>query len=108
MNIRTLFVADMQKRQYITVDYCPTDEMILDLFTTPAGRAKLCHLRNIIMNISDYEYGPVDMDKLMTVHNKNMFKRFGLVLEGSLSDSHNMDEHNFSKDKHLAEVRSQV
>ena len=70
MNIRTLFVADMQKRQYITVDYCPTDEMILDLFTTPAGRAKLCHLRNIIMNISDYEYGPVDMDKLMTVHNK--------------------------------------
>ena len=82
--------------------------MILDLFTKPAIGAKFYHLRNIIMKISHYEYGPVDMDELMTIHNVRMLKRFDLVLEGPIADSHKKDGHNFSKDKNLTELRSQV
>ena len=75
MNIRYFFVGDVAKRQYITINYCPTDEMIGDFFTKPVGGAKFRRFRNIIMNISHDEYGPVDVDALMIVHNEKMQKR---------------------------------
>ena len=81
MIIRYSFVADVQKHRHSTIDYCPTNEIIDDFFTKPLGRAKFCHFRIIIMNISHDEYGPVDMDQLITIHNKKMLKRFDLVLE---------------------------
>jgi hypothetical protein len=40
MNIRYFFVADVLKRNHITIEYCPTDEMIRDFFTKPLGGAK--------------------------------------------------------------------
>ena len=74
MNIRYFFVGDVAKRQHITIEYCPTDEMIGDFFTKPLGGAKFRRFRNIIMNISHDEYGPVDVDALMVVHNEKMQK----------------------------------
>ena len=40
MNIRYFFVSDCQQRGHVMLWYCPTDEMIGDLFTKPLGRAK--------------------------------------------------------------------
>ena len=37
-NSRYLFVRNMQKRQHITIEYCPTDEMIGDFFFHKACR----------------------------------------------------------------------
>ena len=51
MNIGFFFVADVQKRQHITIDYCPTDEIISDFFIKPVGEAKFVAFRNIIMNV---------------------------------------------------------
>jgi hypothetical protein len=108
MNIRYFFVADVQKRQHITIDYCPTDEMIGDFFTKPVGGSKFRRFRNIIMNISHDEHGPVDVDELMIIHNEKMLKRFDMVLEGSILDSYRTDEHHISKEhKTSADVSSQ-
>ena len=63
MNIRYLFVADVQKRQHITIEYCPIDEMIGNFFTEFVGGAKFRRFRNIIMNVSRDEYGLVDLEK---------------------------------------------
>ena len=66
-----------------TIEYCPTDEMIGNFFTKPVGGARFRHFRNIIMHVSHDKYGPVDVDKLMAVHNETMEKRFDMVLEGT-------------------------
>ncbi len=76
MNIRYFFVADVQERKQITTEYCPTDEMIGDIFTKPLGGSKFRRFRNIIMNIEQDEHGPVDVDELMAIHHKNMQRRF--------------------------------
>jgi len=75
MNIRYFFVADVLKRKHIIITHCPTDEMIGDFFTKPVGGAKFRRFRNIIMNISHDEYGPVDVDALMAIHNEKMLRR---------------------------------
>ena len=106
MNIRYFFVADVHKRQYITIEYFPTDEMIGNFFTKPLGGAKFRRFRNIIMNVSHDEYGPVNVDESMLIHNKKMTKRFDMILEGAIADNYEMDEHNISKEKNLVELSS--
>jgi hypothetical protein len=68
MNIRYFFVADCQERNQIILTYCPTDEMIGDFFTKPLGGAKFRRFQNIIMNCDVDEYGPVNIDELMSRH----------------------------------------
>ena len=75
MNIRYFFVADVIARNHIILEYCPTDEMIGDFFTKPVGGAKFRRFRNIIMNISHDEFGPVDVDELMALHNEKIQRR---------------------------------
>jgi len=75
MNIRYFFVADVQERKQIILEYCPTDEMIGDFFTKPLQGAKFRRFRNIIMNITHDEYGPVDIDELMKLHHERIQKR---------------------------------
>ena len=75
VNIHYFFVGNVTKRQHVTIDYYPTDEMIGDFFTKLVGGGKFRRFRNIIMNISHDEYGPVDVDALMVVHNEKMQKK---------------------------------
>ena len=72
MNIRYFFVADVQERKQIVMEYCPTDEMIGDFFTKPLQGAKFRRFRNIIMNITEDENGPVNIDEIMEIHYKKM------------------------------------
>ena len=65
MNVRYFFVADVSNRGHITLEYCPTDEMIEDFFTKPLTGAKFRRFRNIIMNCDFDEDGPVDVDDLV-------------------------------------------
>ena len=59
--------------------------------------------KKIITNISHYEYRPVDVDNLIAIHNEKMVKRFDVVLEGSIADNYEMDEHISSKEHNPAE-----
>ena len=95
MNVRYFFVADVQKRNHITITHCPTDEMIGDFFTKPVGGAKYRRFRNIIMNISQDEYGPVDVDALTTLHNEKLHKK------SEMEASHCNDEPTISKSSHV-------
>ena len=72
---------DVQKPQHSPIDYCPTDEIISDFLTKSAGEAKFRSFRNSIMNSSNDEYGPVEVNELMVIHNEKMFKRFDMVLK---------------------------
>ena len=98
MNVRYFFVVNVQKRQHIVIEYCPTDEMIGDFFTKPVGGAKFRCFRNIIMNVSHDEYGPVDVDKLMAIHNEKMEKGFIVVLKGTAVDRYEIDGHIIRKE----------
>jgi hypothetical protein len=42
------------------------------LLTKPLGGAKFLRFRNIIMNCSQDDYGPVDMDALMAAHHRTI------------------------------------
>ena len=90
MNIRYFFVSDCVKRGHIIIRYCPTDDMNGDFFTKPLKGSKFRRFRNIIMNCSYDEYGPVNMDKIRmptasnkqenmdddsNAHSKNRYKK---------------------------------
>ena len=85
-NIRYFFVADVAKHKHITLQYCPTDEMIGYFFTKPLGSAKFRRFRNIIMNCSFDDHGPVDVDALMKVHEEKMNKRISAAITKVGSD----------------------
>ena len=72
MNVRYFFVLDIQKRGHVIVKHCPTDKMIGDFFTKPLGGAKFRRFRNIIMNCDYDNFGPVDVDALMTEHHERI------------------------------------
>ena len=58
------------------------------------------------MNVSHDEYGPIDLDKLMAIHNEETEKRFDMVLKRSITDRYEMDEHLISKEENTAELSS--
>ena len=89
MNIRYFFVADVQQRKHITIEYCPTDEMIGDFFTKPLGGGKFRRFRNIIMNVDRDKYGVVDMDALMGIHHAKMMRR--MDAEGKYIDNEKIE-----------------
>ncbi len=43
----------MIKRDEVTVEYCPTDEMTADFMTKPTVGQKFTKFRNRIMNMND-------------------------------------------------------
>ena len=44
MNIIYFFVVDVQKRQHIMIDYCPTDEINSDFFTKLLGTLAMVNI----------------------------------------------------------------
>ena len=70
MTTKYFFVGDVQKRQHTTLECGQTDETISNFLTKPVGGAKFRRFCSIIMNVSHDEYGPVDVDELMAIHNK--------------------------------------
>ena len=80
------------KRNHITIEYCPTDEMIGDFFTKPLGGAKFCRFLNIIMNLSHDEHGPVQLDEIMQIHQLKMERRMdhdGRYMENNTAGEEN-------------------
>ena len=54
INIRYFFVtADRIQSKEVTVEYCPTDEMLADMFTKPLQGITFHHFHAAILNLSD-------------------------------------------------------
>ena len=49
LNIRYFFVTDQIEKDLLTVEYCPTGEMVADYFTKPLQGAQFKKFRNLIM-----------------------------------------------------------
>ena len=52
------FVADVLRRKHLTIEYCPTDEMIGNFFTKPLEPSRFFSLRNVIMNYTPTRASP--------------------------------------------------
>ena len=53
INIRYFFITDRVKNGELTVEYCPTDEMLGDFFTKPLQGAKFFDFRNKVLNLQE-------------------------------------------------------
>ena len=51
INIRYYFIKDNIKRKELTVEYCPTDDMLADFFTKPLQGEKFRKFRRRIMHL---------------------------------------------------------
>jgi hypothetical protein len=51
INIRYFFVTDRIAAKEVSVEYCPTGEMIADFFTKPLQGSPFLKFRNFIMNV---------------------------------------------------------
>ena len=49
LNIRYFFLTDQAAKGNLSIDYCPTDEMIGDFFTKPLQGAKFLKFKKMIM-----------------------------------------------------------
>jgi len=49
-------ITDKVKKGEITIDYCPTEDMLADYFTKPLQGSLFRRLRNTIMGVTDSEY----------------------------------------------------
>jgi hypothetical protein len=56
INIRYFLITDKIKRGEVTVEYCPTEEMLADYFTKPLQGSLFKKLRNAILGITDADY----------------------------------------------------
>ena len=56
INIRYFFITDRVKKGEVSIEYCPTDDMIADYFTKPLQGSKFRKFRNTILGIDEKEY----------------------------------------------------
>jgi hypothetical protein len=55
INIRYFFVADRVASKEVSIQYCPTGEMVADFFMKPLQGALFQKFRNFIMNVGSKE-----------------------------------------------------
>ena len=55
INIRYFFIKDRHDKKELTIEYCPTDEMIRDFFTKPLQGKKFQKFRKAIMGLEEEE-----------------------------------------------------
>ena len=71
LNIRYFFITDRIHAKEVKVAYCPTNEMLADLFTKPLQGALFRRLRNNITNIQEVQY---DSSVLLTQNHRSVLK----------------------------------
>ena len=51
INVRHFFIKDRHEKKEVSIEYCPTDEMIGDYFTKPLQGRKFKKFRKLIMGL---------------------------------------------------------
>jgi hypothetical protein len=65
INIRYFFVKDRIASGEVTVEYCPTGEMVADFFTKPLQGILFKKFRNFIMNVDPSATSPQDQRSVL-------------------------------------------
>ena len=50
-DIKLFYITDLISRDEVSVEYCPSDDMIADYMSKPLMGAKFKEFRNLIMNL---------------------------------------------------------
>jgi hypothetical protein len=53
LNVRYFFITDRINNRDLSVEYCPTEEMVADFFTKPLQGKLFVKFRNLIMNLKE-------------------------------------------------------
>ena len=53
IDMRYFFITDRIEKQEVSVEYCPTEDMIGDFFTKPLQGAQFRKFRALILNLDD-------------------------------------------------------
>ena len=53
LNIRYFFITNLINKGDLHIEYCPTDNMVVDFFTKPLQGKKILQFRKLIMNLQD-------------------------------------------------------
>ena len=56
INIRYFTITDRVKKGEVTIEYCPTGDMIGDYFTKPLQGSLFKRLRNLVMGVSEADF----------------------------------------------------
>jgi hypothetical protein len=68
LNIRYYFITDRIAQKELTVEYCPTKEMLADYFTKPLTGALFTKLRDQVMNIDPSHTEASDRRSVLGMH----------------------------------------
>jgi hypothetical protein len=68
LNIRYFFITDRIASEELTVEYCPTKEMLADFFTKPLQGALFRKLRDAIMNVDPGFETALDRRSVLGMH----------------------------------------
>jgi hypothetical protein len=73
-DIKYFYVTDLVGRNEVTIEYCSTDDMIVDYNTKPVGGCKFALFCNRIMNLSNKRHCIVQQECVGRTENKRKVK----------------------------------
>jgi hypothetical protein len=68
LDIRYFFITDRVANKELTIEYCPTEEMIADFFTKPLQGSLFRRLRDVIMNIDQEQTTAPDQRSVLQIN----------------------------------------
>jgi hypothetical protein len=60
INIRYFFIADCIQKGQVNVEYCPTEDMVADIFTKPLQGSAFKKFRDAVLNVPDSSFDSYD------------------------------------------------
>jgi hypothetical protein len=88
IDIRYFFIKDVLRRENISLEYCPTEEMIGDFYTKPLQGALFRKMRSFIMGHSDSLNEERVENNTISDKNKTRLTRSNLDHDSEVNESH--------------------
>jgi len=83
MHIRYFFITGKVKQKELTIEYCPTDQMLADIHTKPLQGSKFYNFRKQLLNLTDTQHKSVTptIAALPTADKENCSSQASIVQE---------------------------
>jgi Reverse transcriptase (RNA-dependent DNA polymerase)/Zinc knuckle len=84
LNIRYFFITDRVANKDLTIEYCPTEQMIADFFTKPLQGSLFRRLRDLVMNVDPEQPAAPDQRSVLQINH-------GATSVGGIDDGNHGD-----------------
>jgi Reverse transcriptase (RNA-dependent DNA polymerase)/Zinc knuckle len=68
LNIRYFFITDRVGKKELTIEYCPTEQMVADFFTKPLQGALFRRLRDVVMGVDPEQTTALDQRSVLQIN----------------------------------------